>query len=95
MMFGDPHGGRFLLACILNNQLLSGGSPCGSLAGATEETCPREPWGPWLKGEEVAGARGGGDEGCRLTPRLSIGRFVGTLGARSGDSVRAIPLTLM
>lgn len=80
MLFWDPHG-RFLLACILNNQLLLGLPTAG--CGATE-TYPGNLGGP-----------GWGDEGAVWLLRLSIRRFVGMLRAPSGDGVRAIPLTVM
>ena len=80
MLFWDPHG-RSLLAWVLNNQLLPG-LPAAA-CGATE-TCP---------GNLVGPSRG--DEGAVWLPRLSVRRFVWMLGARSGDSVRAIPLTVM
>lgn len=80
MLFWDPHG-RFLLAYILNNKLLPG-LPAAA-RGATE-TCPGNLGGPcW------------GDEGAVWLLLLSSRRFVGMLGAQSGDSVRAIPLTVM
>ena len=80
MLFWDPHG-RFLLAYILNNQLLPR-FPAAA-CGATE-TCPGNLGGP-----------GWGEEGAGWLLRLSIRRFVGMLRAQSGDSVRAIPLTVM
>lgn len=80
MLFWDPHG-RFLLACILNNQLLSG-LPVAA-CGATE-MCPGNLGGLTL-----------GGEGAVWLLRLSIRRLVGMLGAQSGDSTRAIPLTVM
>lgn len=80
MLFWDPHG-RFLLACIPNNQLFFGACS-GSLWGYGD--VPREPWG-----------YGCWDEGTVWLLRLSIRRFVGMLRAQSGDSVRAIPLTVM
>lgn len=81
MLFWDPHG-RFLLAYILNNQLLSG-APRGSSAGPQRRT------------QGTLGPPGWRDEGAVWLLRLSVRRFVAMLGAQSGDSVRAIPLTVM
>lgn len=101
MLFWDPHG-RSLLAQILNNQLLPG-LPV-AVCGATE-TCPGNLAGPLVRGGGCRRRRRqqqrwwwkeeGGDEGAVWLLRLSIRRFVWMLGAQSGDSVRAIPLTVM